>query len=94
MSTVKATPFLEEMLQLVTQFLRKAGYSQESELVEQQFALPAWAGQDNPLLKKGLAKIVKEYVKNTPKIQKYYETRCEDNEDEEEEGKNCLHTKE
>jgi hypothetical protein len=75
MSTIKATPFLEEMLHLVAQFLHKTGHLKEANMLESKYSLPEWVEANNPLLKKGLAKIIKEYVKSSPKMQQYYENR-------------------
>ena len=87
MSTIKATPFLEEMVHLVAQFLRKTGNQKEANLLESKYTLPDWIEANNPLLKKGLAKIIKEYVKDSPKIQHYYENRAPEDEEQEEEEK-------
>lgn len=72
---MKASPFLEEMLHLVSTFLRKAGHAEEAELLDQHYTLPAWVEKNNPLFKKGLIKIIKDYVKLNPKLKIYYETR-------------------
>ena len=53
--------------------------------MQSKYDLPDWVKVNNPLLKKGLAKIVKEYVKDSPKMLQYYETRAPEDEGEEEE---------
>jgi hypothetical protein len=42
------------------------------------YPLPEWIDTKNPLLKKGLTKIVKEYVKNNEKMLRYYQNRVEE----------------
>ena len=51
--------------------------------------MPEWVLEDNPLFEKGLHKIIKSFVRENKKIQKYYENRkpeesSEDSEEEEE----------
>ena len=64
MSTIKATPFLEEILHLIVLFLIKNGHKAEAKSLQQQYTIPEWVVHDNPLLEKGLIKIVKSFVKN------------------------------
>ena len=75
MSTNKTTPFLEEILHLIARFLRKMHFNDEAAMVEQHYTLPEWVENNNPLVKKGLSKIIKEYVRNNAKMLKYFESR-------------------
>ena len=86
---MKASPFLEEILHLVTLFLKKNGHEAAARKIEQQNSVREWVLEGNPLLEKGLHKIIKSFVRENKKIQKYYENRKpeesqEDSEQEEE----------
>ena len=39
---MKPTPFLEEILQLITEFLLKAGHDKLAAKLESTYTLPAW----------------------------------------------------
>ena len=41
------------------------------------YELPEWIQANNPLIKKGLTKIVKDYANNNEKILRYYQNRVE-----------------
>ena len=49
-----ATPFLEEILHLVTLFLQKSGHEETAAQLQEHYTLPSWVEHNNPLLKKGL----------------------------------------
>ena len=40
MSTIKATPFLEEILHLATLFLKKQGYKAQAKTIQENYDLP------------------------------------------------------
>lgn len=42
-----------------------------------KYQLPAWVEHNNPLLKKGITKIVKDYVRSNHKMLNYYQNRLE-----------------
>ena len=72
---MKASPFLEEMLHLVVLFLKKNGHQAAAKKIEKEISLPEWVLEGNPLFEKGLPKIIKSFVRDNKKIQKYYENR-------------------
>ena len=76
------------MLHLIVLFLKKAGYEDEAASIQEHYTLPEWVERDNPLIKKGLAKIIKDYVKNNAKVQEYLDNRTQDEEEQSEEEKN------
>ena len=70
-------PYLEEVLELVRLFLVKGGHDDLAEQLQERYELPAWVREDNPLLKKGLTKIIKDFISNNHKVQHYFENRQE-----------------
>jgi hypothetical protein len=57
--------------------LNDQGHTELAAQVSDIYELPDWVKANNPLLKKGLIKIVKDYVRGNEKLLKYYENRSE-----------------
>lgn len=81
---MSSKPFLEELLHLTSLFLSSNGHKELAEQLQETYELPEWIEQGNPLFKKGLVKIIKEYAKTNEKIAKYYANRTAPEEEEEE----------
>ena len=78
----KTTPFLEEVVFLVADLLESLEHTKQADKLKKEFELPEWVKKDNPLIKKGLKKILKDYINSNDKILKYYQNRKPDSEDE------------
>ena len=78
----RISPFLEEVVYLVADLLDSNGHTKRADKLKQEFELPEWVKKDNPLIKKGLTKILKDYIESNPKILKYYTNRKPESEDE------------
>ena len=64
-------------MELVRQFLVKCQHEDLADQLQQRYELPQWAAQHNPLLKKGLSKVVKEFIQHNDKAEQYYRNRVE-----------------
>ena len=78
----KTTPFLEEVVFLVADLLESLEHTKQADKLKKEFELPEWVKKDNPLIKKGLKKILKNYINSNDKILKYYQNRKPESEDE------------
>ena len=78
----KITPFLEEVIFLVADLLESLEHTKQADKLKKEFELPEWVKKDNPLIKKGLKKILKNYINSNDKILKYYQNRKPESEDE------------
>ena len=58
----KVTPFLEEVVYLVADLLDSLNHTKQANKLKEEFQLPDWVKKDNPLIKKGLTKILKDYI--------------------------------
>ncbi len=58
----KVTPFLEEVVYLVADLLDSLNHTKQANKLKEEFQLPEWVKKDNPLIKKGLTKILKDYI--------------------------------
>ena len=67
----KTTPFLEEVVFLVADLLESLEHTKQADKLKKEFELPEWVKKDNPLIKKGLKKILKNYINSKDKILKY-----------------------
>lgn len=80
----KITPFLEEVVYVVADFLTSIEHTKEAEKLKKEFELPEWVKKDNPLIKKGLKKVLKDYINENEKVLKYYKNRKPESEAEDE----------
>lgn len=76
----RITPFLEEVVYLIADLLTSLGHNKEAEKLKKEFELPEWVKKSNPLIKKGLKKILKDYINSNSKILRYYQNRKPDSE--------------
>jgi hypothetical protein len=59
----------------VALFLDSKGQNELASTLKRTYELPEWISHNNPLFKRGLVKIVKEYVKGNEKMTRYYTNR-------------------
>lgn len=62
---------------MMVQLLNDQGHEEIATQISDIFELPEWIEKNNPLLKKGLVKVVKEYVRNNEKMLKYFANRSQ-----------------
>lgn len=60
---------------MMVQLLNDQGHEELATQISEIFELPEWIEMNNPLLKKGLVKVVKEYVRSNEKMLKYFANR-------------------
>lgn len=60
---------------MMVQLLSDQGHEELAAQIGEIFELPEWIEKNNPLLKKGLVKVVKEYVRSNEKMLKYFANR-------------------
>ena len=72
---MKVTPFFEEIVELTAAFLDTLGETKTANRLRTNYQLPEWVSNENPILTKGLIKILKEYARSNTSISNYLATR-------------------